>query len=135
MAVELGMVNVTVRREALRSRGLEAKGLGGLVTQDEHLVNFAFMSGVDAEACAARLRDLGLEEGRDLADRTSDWVEFGHWAEGYPIFHVRYARLPGTDPCAIVESEWLKARRDKVPGPRPWAAGSRSGRQDPGPAD
>lgn len=130
MAVELGMVNVTVRREALRSRGLEAKGLGGLVTQDEHLVNFAFMSGIDAETCARRLRGLGLEEGRDLADRTSDWVEFGHWTEGYPIFHLRYARLPGTDPCDLVETEWLKARRDRVPGPRPWA-----GRPGPGPGD
>lgn len=120
MAIELGMVNVTVRRDSLRRLGEGDHGLIGIRIQDEHITNFAFMSSIDAHACVERLLALGLVEGQDIADQTSDWLETGTWRDGFPIFHLRHAWLRGTDPFDIVEMAWLKEKRDKVPGPRPW---------------
>jgi hypothetical protein len=126
MAIELGMVNVTVRRDALRRVGIEAECMervrGSEVhTADHHLVNLASMSGADAYRIAQGLLETGLENGKDIADQTSDWLETDTLRDEPPICFLRRAWLRGTDPAALVEMPWLKEKRDRIPGPRPWA--------------
>lgn len=127
MAIELGMVNVTVRRDALRRVGLEAALLARVAssrvdTADEHLVNLTFMSSRDADLCIADLGASGLTEPGDIAGQGTDWLEHDTLRAGPPICHLRRAWLRGTDPDALAEMPWLKEKRDRLPDPRPWRA-------------
>ncbi len=132
MAIELGMVNVTIRRDALRRVGLEEAllervAVSRMHTSDEHLVNLTFMSSMDADLCVEDLGASGLEEPEDIAGKGTDWLDHDTLRAGPPICHLRRAWLRGTDPDALAEMPWLKEKRDRIPGPRPWCSPEGSG--------
>lgn len=126
MSVELGPVNVTVRRDALRRQGIEATYLekcrhSSVNTFDEHLVNLAFMSSSDATYYTKELLALGLTEPEDIAAKGSDWFEFEHRSfPEAPVLNHSHAWLRGSDPGVLMEMTWLLEKRDKLPFSRPW---------------
>lgn len=126
MSVELGPVNVTVRRDALRRMGIEAAYLekvrhSSVNTCDEHLVNLAFMSSSDATYYTNELLAFGLTEPGDIATMGSDWLQFEHRSfPEAPVLNHTHAWLRGFDPGELMEMPWLSVKREKLPFSRPW---------------
>lgn len=126
MSVELGPVNVTVRRDALKRLGIEAEYLekarqSSVCTCDEHLVNLSFMSSSDAAHYTKELLAIGLDEPEDIAARGSDWLEFEHRSfPEAPVLNHTHAWLRGSDSGELMEMPWLSEKRDRLPFPRPW---------------